>query len=699
MEKQANSVSLKKKIEVGVILFFCAMVAVGVGLVLTLVYNPDQNSLGALGTVCMDVISMLVLIILIINLTLEKDELSTTTKLFLGLMLGTVFAMFFDFLTWSYDGRLAWNDYSFMFIVSSLVMGSVLAGMFTLYLGSYMDDMYNMKKVHISSKICLALNVVAFILALTLALSHQAFEIIDGHYQTGPLYDYVTVIPVFTLLYMTVYAVCHVKTIGIHDAVAVVGYIFTMIIGALIEAQYNIGATYVSIAVADIYIFVMLQNKLIDRVKKQRETLAEQITSQYAILKSMSDIYSHINYVDLVEMTARRFDSLDNANDHFDLSVEPHTALNKRLVKDVSEAQKEKFWEYTNLSTLSERMSGVKMISAEFYHAKEGWFRALYIRIGEDGNAPLEKVIYAIRNINEEKKNVEKWIQKSNTDELTRFYNRHAYEDDIAAISADKIKDNFVYISIDVNSLKFANDTLGHDAGDELIIGASDCLRQCLGSYGKLYRTGGDEFVALIYAEDKQLVEIINDLEEETESWGGKLNSSLTMAVGYVTRKEAGEMSLHDMAVLADKRMYDNKALYYQKKGIDRRGQRDAHVVLAELYTKILKANITDDTYQIISMDASERTSEMGFAKTLSQWLEGVASAGLVHPNDLEEYRIKTDFEYISNYFKNNKKALRVFYRRLIDDSYKQMMMEIIPTSDYTDNSQSIYLYVKNIEE
>lgn len=72
--------------------------------------------------------------------------------------------------------------------------------------------------------------------------------------------------------------------------------------------------------------------------------------------------------------------------------------------------------------------------------------------------------------------------------------------------------DDFVYASIDVNGLKIVNDEIGHAAGDELIKGAAKCMKEVIGSYGKVYRTGGDEFVSIFFASKEQLETIKMDL-------------------------------------------------------------------------------------------------------------------------------------------------------------------------------------------
>ena len=73
-----------------------------------------------------------------------------------------------------------------------------------------------------------------------------------------------------------------------------------------------------------------------------------------------------------------------------------------------------------------------------------------------------------------EKYEKEKFRYTSNTDELTRCYNRRAYEEDINKLDLTK---EWVYVSMDINGLKNANDSFGHAAGDELIRAAADCMK------------------------------------------------------------------------------------------------------------------------------------------------------------------------------------------------------------------------------
>jgi len=51
---------------------------------------------------------------------------------------------------------------------------------------------------------------------------------------------------------------------------------------------------------------------------------------------------------------------------------------------------------------------------------------------------------------------------------------------------------------VDVDGLKTTNDTMGHTAGDTLLVAVANSLRACLRSYDVITRVGGDEFVCIL---------------------------------------------------------------------------------------------------------------------------------------------------------------------------------------------------------
>ena len=162
----------------------------------------------------------------------------------------------------------------------------------------------------------------------------------------------------------------------------------------------------------------------------------------------------------------------------------------------------------------------------------------------------------------------EKLLYTSNTDELTKCFNRHAYEKDINDL---ELNAEWIYISMDLNGLKHVNDSYGHAAGDELICAAADCMKNSFSEYGKVYRIGGDEFVVVITKNIERFEEVLRAFEHSVKEWHGKFVDSMTISYGYVLSSEEKWNSVYDIAKAADKRMYESKANFYCEKERDRR--------------------------------------------------------------------------------------------------------------------------------
>jgi GGDEF domain-containing protein len=61
----------------------------------------------------------------------------------------------------------------------------------------------------------------------------------------------------------------------------------------------------------------------------------------------------------------------------------------------------------------------------------------------------------------------------------------------------------------------------------------------------------------------EQLERIKQDFEEITSKWSGRLIDSISVSCGYVIAKEEATTSVHELADIADKRMYEEKARHY----------------------------------------------------------------------------------------------------------------------------------------
>lgn len=95
------------------------------------------------------------------------------------------------------------------------------------------------------------------------------------------------------------------------------------------------------------------------------------------------------------------------------------------------------------------------------------------------------------------------------TDPLTGLGNRKAFVDGVGLPATGT--DGSTLAIIDVDNLKPVNDSLGHHAGDALIVGVADRLRECLREGDAAYRWGGDEFLLVFPGLGRTEVERILD--------------------------------------------------------------------------------------------------------------------------------------------------------------------------------------------
>ncbi len=158
------------------------------------------------------------------------------------------------------------------------------------------------------------------------------------------------------------------------------------------------------------------------------------------------------------------------------------------------------------------------------------------------------------------------------TDSLTGLGSRFAYDHAISSFNNVAPNDLHV-VFVDVNGLKETNDRMGHDAGDRLLVRAADTITEVAGDFSSIYRIGGDEFVILMRTDESTALNAVEKLRNSQIGDGTEPgNVSVSFSVGYSSAAESDSFSVRDLVVISDKRMYLDKAAYYNRIGYKRRG-------------------------------------------------------------------------------------------------------------------------------
>ena len=305
---------------------------------------------------------------------------------------------------------------------------------------------------------------------------------------------------------------------------------------------------------------------------QQYEVIREQkknVQEKMDILDSMVEIYDNVNLISFVDNTEMSLRDPGQKKHGIDMNAQTHTLMNQRIKNSVMPDQLDAFLTFTNITTVRNRLINKKIISADFIDVVAGWFRAQYITVDAAPDGLPNVVIYTTRNVEEDKRREQHLLRLSMTDEMTRLYNRRCFDEDMAEYKGKTPEEDFVLFSVDVNGLKTVNDTKGHAAGDELIKGAADCLVLSVGQAGKAYRTGGDEFMAIVHTKTPE--KIREEIWRKVSEWHGMYTEKMTVSVGYAAYSGHHGVSADELEHIADADMYAEKEKHYRQSGIDRR--------------------------------------------------------------------------------------------------------------------------------
>ena len=150
----------------------------------------------------------------------------------------------------------------------------------------------------------------------------------------------------------------------------------------------------------------------------------------------------------------------------------------------------------------------------------------------------------------------------ANVDMLSGLCNLNYAEDMFGLL--DHSKRDYGIASFDLNHLKYVNDTFGHGKGDALIIAFSDILKGAFPETASCCRVGGDEFLVIFDVKSEDQVKgYLKKIEDGLEALN-KIEPMIphSVAAGYAFHHELQgvDASAHAVYMMADRRMYENKA-------------------------------------------------------------------------------------------------------------------------------------------
>lgn len=165
--------------------------------------------------------------------------------------------------------------------------------------------------------------------------------------------------------------------------------------------------------------------------------------------------------------------------------------------------------------------------------------------------------------ITHQKKTEEELKYSASIDAMTGAYNREwgrkfLEQKRHAALQA---KEELSLCFIDLDGLKYVNDTFGHDAGDEMILETLGVIRSGVRKSDTICRWGGDEFILLLECPvdvaHRVLAKIARAIEQLNQD--SSRSYKLSFSYGIVDFCSKPDAPVEEVVAIADRLMYDNK--------------------------------------------------------------------------------------------------------------------------------------------
>lgn len=176
-----------------------------------------------------------------------------------------------------------------------------------------------------------------------------------------------------------------------------------------------------------------------------------------------------------------------------------------------------------------------------------------------DGKGNFAGAIQSIRDITERRRTEEQLKYLSLHDPLTGLYNRTYFEEEMRRVEDGRF-DPVNILIVDVDGLKLVNDTLGHDAGDALLITAGKLIKESFRETDMVARIGGDEFAVLFpKGSEKSVERACNRINMKVANYNRENPQlPLSISLGFATRNGTAK-SMSDLFKEADNNMYREK--------------------------------------------------------------------------------------------------------------------------------------------
>ncbi|MCH5211026.1 MAG: GGDEF domain-containing protein [Oscillospiraceae bacterium] len=125
----------------------------------------------------------------------------------------------------------------------------------------------------------------------------------------------------------------------------------------------------------------------------------------------------------------------------------------------------------------------------------------------------------------------------------------------------------------------------------------------------------------------------------------------------------------------------------------------DTLPTISSLYDKLLRINLTNNTFEPVIVDADEQERLVGGVINMYEWWAGYSKNGNVAAEDMGEFSALTKIGSLQKRFAEDPTPINFRYRRKVGDEYRWMQLQIAPSVEYSEENQIMLLSLKDIHD
>jgi len=313
-------------------------------------------------------------------------------------------------------------------------------------------------------------------------------------------------------------------------------------------------------------------------IKRVQEQLRQTATQLQAIFQALPDLYFRFDAEGtILDVKAGRV---------ADLYLPPEKLIGRKI-QDISLPSIGKQF-LQAIEMVQETRSLVVIEYSILLKRGEQFFEARFLPLLEN------QIIAVVRNITEHKLADKQLRYLSLHDPLTGLYNRTFFDEELRRLEEGRL--SLGLILCDVDGLKLVNDTMGHKAGDALLVAAAGVLKESFRQGDIVAKLGGDEFAVLLTdVSEYSMDNACNRIRQAVARYNaGAPRIPLSISVGWALRNDKSKTGA-DLFKEADTNMYREKL----------QNSDNARSVIVQTLMKILEEG------GIIAAEQTERLSEL----------------------------------------------------------------------------------------